>query len=211
MGCQRVRQRNSLSGFLPDLPIGSSLVWSGPEAPKSQALAQLQALALCLLLAALLQRRSWKRMGFCKSMASYRQYTHCQCALVLIAIFCDLVQTFSRRNGSHQPMQRIQSGDSTNWFDFQGKIKGEAILEVLSCYAVAQKPIALYLTDGVTYHPLVIKSQELVYHLNLNVAQALSCMVHEIRDNQGVTIHGASPLDAADAADPLRQLRSRGK
>ena len=28
---------------------------------------------------------------------------------------------------------------------------------------------------------------------------------------QGVTIHGASPLDAADAADPLRQLRSRGE
>ena len=65
-------------------------------------------------------------------------------------------------------------------------------MEVLSCYAVAQKPIALYLTDGVTYHPLVIKSQELVYHLNLNVAQALSCMVHEIRDNQ-VLYHFGQP------------------
>ena len=64
---------------------------------------------------------------------------------------------------------------------FAARVKGQAILEVLACFAVVCKKVALYLTDGVKYHRLTLTDDQLLYHLDLDVPTALSFMVQDIK------------------------------
>ena len=68
-------------------------------------------------------------------------------------------------------------------FKFAARVKGQAILEVLACFAFVRKKIALYLTNGVEYHRLTLTNDQLLYHLDLDAPTTLSCMVQDIQLN----------------------------
>ena len=91
--------------------------------------------------------------------------------------------------------------------NFAARVKGQAILEVLACFAVVRKKVALYLTDGVKYHRLTLTDDQLLYHLDLDVPTALSFLVQDIE--QKVTILKKRMPSVPDCVLEVCQLQGR--
>ena len=78
-----------------------------------------------------------------------------------------------------------------------GKVKGQATLELLSAYALAQYPLDLVVTDGHKYHILRIRGRKIICWEDLTTAQAMH--------------HLASFLKEADVSVDLEVATDEGR
>ena len=92
---------------------------------------------------------------------------------------------------------------------FAARVKGQAILEVLACFAIVRKKIALYLTDGVNYHRLTLTDDQLLYHLDLDAPTALSFMVQDINQKVMYPSQKFKKTSVSDTAWEFCQLKGR--
>ena len=73
---------------------------------------------------------------------------------------------------------------------YAGVEKGQLVMELIAAHAKAACPLALWLTDGLTYHRVILNDKHVAHWEDLGPREALHCMVadlKEVGDVQGLS------------------------
>ena len=65
---------------------------------------------------------------------------------------------------------------------YAGSEKAQLVLELIAAHSRAEWPLALYLSDGLTYHHVTLDGKKLYYWEKLEPREALYCMVNDLKE-----------------------------
>ncbi len=92
-----------------------------------------------------------------------------------------------------QDQARYSLSNAGGTVKYAGSEKCQLVLELIGAFSKAEWPLALYLSDGLTYHRVTLNGKRLFYWEKLEPREALYCMVTDLKEVGHVQGLSSSP------------------